>query len=109
MFGPAFGVIRHWFLKRSGLALGVASTGSSLGGTVFAIVGQNLLPLVGCVSNELSACVMFNDIIFRFKWTVRVFGFIVFVALGIANIVSFNSEYANNNNPCTNFVRDLRL
>ena len=54
MFGPALGVIRHWFLKRSGLALGAASTGSSLGGTVFAVVGQNLLPLVGYVSNGLS-------------------------------------------------------
>lgn len=32
---------------------------------------------------------MFNGIIFRFKWTVRVFGFIVLIALGIANIVSF--------------------
>ena len=36
----------------------------------------------------LSACVVFNDVTFRFKWTVRVFGFILLVALGIGNIVS---------------------
>lgn len=68
LFGPAMGVVRHWFSKRSGLALGVIAVGSAFGGTVFPIVGQNLIPLVG------------------FKWTVRVFGFILLVALGIANI-----------------------
>ncbi|KAL4064203.1 major facilitator superfamily domain-containing protein [Scleroderma yunnanense] len=68
LFGPALGVIRHWFSKRSGLALGFTAAGSSLGGTVFPIIGQNLLPLVG------------------FKWTVRVFGFIILVALGVSNI-----------------------
>ncbi|KIM56189.1 hypothetical protein SCLCIDRAFT_133204 [Scleroderma citrinum Foug A] len=68
LFGPAVGVIRHWFSKRSGLALRVLAVGSSIGGTVFPIVGQNLIPLVG------------------FKWTVRIFGFILLIALGIGNI-----------------------
>ncbi|KIM51715.1 hypothetical protein SCLCIDRAFT_33224 [Scleroderma citrinum Foug A] len=68
LFGPAVGVIHHWFLKRSGLALRVFAVGSSIGGTIFPIVGQNLIPLV------------------RFKWTIRVFGFILLIALGIGNI-----------------------
>ncbi|KAL4076648.1 major facilitator superfamily domain-containing protein [Scleroderma yunnanense] len=68
LIGPALGVICHWFSKRSGFALGFTAVGSSLGGTVFPIVGQNLLPLIG------------------FKWTVRVFGFVIPVALGVSNI-----------------------
>ncbi|KIN99867.1 hypothetical protein M404DRAFT_30126 [Pisolithus tinctorius Marx 270] len=68
-FSPAVTVVSHWFSKKKGLALGITATGSSLGGTLFPIVGQNLIPLVG------------------FKWTVRVFGFMTLVALGIANFV----------------------
>ena len=36
----------------------------------------------------LSMCVVFNDVTFKFKWTVRVFRFILLIALGIGNIVS---------------------
>lgn len=68
-FSPAVTVVSHWFSKKKGLALGITATGSSLGGTLFPIVGQNLIPLVG------------------FKWTVRVFGFMTLAALGIANFV----------------------
>ncbi|KAI5987999.1 MFS general substrate transporter [Pisolithus marmoratus] len=51
-----------------GMALGVVSIGSSLGGTLFPIAAQNLIPRVG------------------FKWTIRVCGFMILVALGIANL-----------------------
>ena len=54
------GVIRHWFSKKCGLALGATTTGSSLGGMIFSTVGQNLLPRVGHVSRGLSICVMFT-------------------------------------------------
>ncbi|KAI6162593.1 MFS general substrate transporter [Pisolithus thermaeus] len=68
IYAQAIGVVSHWFLNKKGMALGFVSIGSSLGGILFPIAGQNLIPLVG------------------FKWTVRVFGFMVLVALGISNL-----------------------
>ncbi|KIJ59717.1 hypothetical protein HYDPIDRAFT_177749 [Hydnomerulius pinastri MD-312] len=68
IFGPALGIVSHWFSKRRGLALGVTAIGSSMGGTVFPVAAQNLIPLVG------------------FKWTLRIFGFILLLTLGIANL-----------------------
>lgn len=88
MYGPAVGVVRHWFSKRSGLVLGILAAGSSFGGIVFPVVGKNLLPHVGCVLDAAFVRVVFDDITFRFKWTVRVSGFIMLVAVGVANIVS---------------------
>ncbi|KAI6156993.1 MFS general substrate transporter [Pisolithus tinctorius] len=64
----ALSVVSHWFCKKKGMALGIVSIGTSLGGTMFPIAGQNLIPVVG------------------FKWTVRVFGFMMLVALGIASL-----------------------
>ncbi|KAI6097980.1 MFS general substrate transporter [Pisolithus croceorrhizus] len=68
IYAQAMSVVPHWFSKKKGTALGIVSIGSSLGGILFPTAGQNLLPLVG------------------FKWTVRVFGFMMLVALGIANL-----------------------
>ncbi|KAI5997685.1 MFS general substrate transporter [Pisolithus orientalis] len=68
IYAPAVSVVSHWFSKKKGMALGIVSIGSSLGGILFPITGQNLLPLVG------------------FKWTVRTFGLMMLVALGIANL-----------------------
>jgi len=67
-FGPALAIVSHWFSKRRGLALGFTAVGSSVGGTVFPIVAQNLIPQVG------------------FKWTMRVFGFMLILILGVANL-----------------------
>src|ERR1700747_2938408 len=33
IFGPAMGVISHWFKKHRGIALGLTASGSSIGGT----------------------------------------------------------------------------
>ncbi|KAF8452485.1 MFS general substrate transporter [Boletus edulis BED1] len=68
LFGPALGIVSHWFSKRRGLALGVTAIGSSVGGTVFPIAAQKLIPEVG------------------FKWTMRIFGFILILLLGVANL-----------------------
>ncbi|KAI6124764.1 major facilitator superfamily domain-containing protein, partial [Pisolithus croceorrhizus] len=68
IYAQAISVVPHWFSKKKGTALGIVSIGSSLGGILFPTAGQNLIPLVG------------------FKWTVRVFGFMMLVALGIANL-----------------------
>ncbi|KIJ09651.1 hypothetical protein PAXINDRAFT_138798 [Paxillus involutus ATCC 200175] len=68
LFGPALGIVSHWFSKRRGLALGITAIGSSVGGTVFPVAAQNLLPQVG------------------FKWTMRIFGFVLLLLLGVANL-----------------------
>ncbi|KAG8218036.1 major facilitator superfamily domain-containing protein, partial [Butyriboletus roseoflavus] len=69
LFGPALGIVSHWFSKRRGLALGINAIGSSVGGTVFPIAAQILIPEVG------------------FKWTMRIFGFILILLLGVANLL----------------------
>lgn len=68
IYAQSVSVISHWFAKKKGTVLGIVSIGTSLGGTLFPIAGQKLLPHVG------------------FKWTVRVFGFMMLFALGIANL-----------------------
>ncbi|KAL0065432.1 hypothetical protein AAF712_007496 [Marasmius tenuissimus] len=47
VFGPSMGVIGHWFKKRRGLALGITSIGSSIGGTVLPIAARRLIDQVG--------------------------------------------------------------
>jgi MCP family monocarboxylic acid transporter-like MFS transporter 10 len=70
IFGPAISVTSHWFKKKRGLALGVMAVGSSIGGTVFPIAFNRLLPLVG------------------FKWTMRILAFILLAVLMVPNLVS---------------------
>ncbi|KAI6035994.1 MFS general substrate transporter [Pisolithus microcarpus] len=60
IYGQAISVVSHWFSKKKGMALGVVSIGSSLGGVLFPIAGQNLIPLVGCVFT-LSVSGIFYD------------------------------------------------
>ncbi|KAG1782395.1 MFS general substrate transporter [Suillus placidus] len=67
--GPALVIISHWFSRKRGLAMSLAAIGASIGSTVFPAAAQNLIPLIG------------------FKWTMRVFGFILLAALGMANIL----------------------
>ncbi|KAI6124769.1 MFS general substrate transporter [Pisolithus croceorrhizus] len=69
IYAQAISVLSHWFSKKKGIVLGIVSIGTSLGGTLFPITGQKLIPHVG------------------FQWTVRAFGFMVLFALGIANLV----------------------
>ncbi|KAG2106782.1 MFS general substrate transporter [Suillus discolor] len=69
LFGPAVVIVSHWFSKRRGLALSLTTVGTALGSIVFPVTAQNLIPLIG------------------FKWTVRVFGFILMATLGTANVL----------------------
>ncbi|KAI5988001.1 MFS general substrate transporter [Pisolithus marmoratus] len=62
IFSPAISLVSHWFSKKKVVALGITAAGSSLGGTLFGLME-----------------------ILRFKWTVRVFGFMTLVTLGITN------------------------
>ncbi|KAF9519672.1 hypothetical protein BS47DRAFT_1358009 [Hydnum rufescens UP504] len=68
LWGPAMPVVSHYFYKRRGLAYGIATIGSSAGGTVLPIAVRRLLPVVG------------------FRWTMRIMAFLFVATLGIANI-----------------------
>ncbi|KAI0913902.1 major facilitator superfamily domain-containing protein [Ustulina deusta] len=62
VFNGSVNAVSTWFLKRRGLALGVASTGSGVGGVILPILFDRLVERYG------------------FPWTVRIMGFL---ALGI--------------------------
>ena len=68
VFTPSVALVATYFGDRRGLAVGLATTGNSVGGVVYPIVVRQLLPMVG------------------FAWTVRVLGFInmTFFALALA-------------------------
>ncbi|KAI0050386.1 MFS general substrate transporter [Auriscalpium vulgare] len=68
IYGPATAVVAHWFARRRSTALGIATTGSSIGGTVFPIMFRNLVVSVG------------------FKWSMRIFGLLLVLTLGVANL-----------------------
>ncbi|CAO1617820.1 unnamed protein product [Sympodiomycopsis kandeliae] len=69
MFSMATSVPAHWFYRRRGIAFGVATAGSSIGGVVCPIWIQRLIPLIG------------------FPWTMRVVGFSALLLLVYAWIV----------------------
>ncbi|KAI1848667.1 hypothetical protein JX266_005526 [Neoarthrinium moseri] len=56
---PAYGVIAHYFKERRGLATGIAATAGSVGGIIFPLLLQGLLPKLG------------------FAWTTRIIGLIL--------------------------------
>lgn len=61
---PAYGAIAHFFDARRGFATGIAATAGGIGGIVFPILLQRLLPELG------------------FGWTTRILGFII-LGLGV--------------------------
>ncbi|KAK0490622.1 major facilitator superfamily domain-containing protein [Armillaria novae-zelandiae] len=68
VFGPSVGIVGHWFRRRRGIAIGLMSTGASVGGTIFPIITRELIDAVG------------------FPWTMRIIGCILILSLGIANL-----------------------
>lgn len=58
LFVPSIAVCPQWFSKRLGLAVGIAVSGAALGGVIYPIVLNKLIPQVG------------------FPWAVRTVGFI---------------------------------
>ncbi|KAK4109807.1 monocarboxylate permease-like protein, mch4 [Canariomyces notabilis] len=70
LFVPTVSLIPTWFSTRMGLAVGIASSGSSLGGVIYPIVLSRLITQVG------------------FPWAVRAIGFIA-LATFILPIVAF--------------------
>lgn len=66
---PALASIGHFFLVRRGTATGVAMTSGSVGGVIFPLMLQKLIPEVG------------------FAWATRILGFILIALLVIANLL----------------------
>lgn len=65
---PAYGTIAHFFNVRRGFATGIASTAGGVGGIVFPIMLQKLLPRLG------------------FAWSTRILGFILLAVAVPANL-----------------------
>ncbi|KAH7341378.1 MFS general substrate transporter [Rhizoctonia solani] len=70
LFGPMIAVIAHWFKARRGVAIGIAASGSSVGGTIIPIVARQLIPMIG------------------FKWAIRVISFILMAVVVVAIVTS---------------------
>ncbi|RSL48628.1 hypothetical protein CEP54_012834 [Fusarium duplospermum] len=66
---PAYAVIGHWFDKRRGFAVGVASTAGGIGGIIFPLVFQATLPSIG------------------FAWSMRMLGFILLLLAVPSNLL----------------------
>jgi MFS family permease len=68
LFVPSIAILSTYFSTRIGLAIGIAASGSSLGGVIYPIVFQQLLPKLG------------------FSWTTRVLGLILGVTMLVPNV-----------------------
>ncbi|KAJ9144306.1 MFS general substrate transporter [Coniochaeta hoffmannii] len=68
VFLSAISAVTGWFHRRRGLAFGVLSTGSSLGGVVFPIMLSRLIDKVG------------------YGWAMRTSAFLIFALLTVANL-----------------------
>jgi MFS family permease len=68
-FCPVVGLMSTYFLKKRGVALGIATTGNSVGGIIYPVIVRQLLGKIG------------------FGWTVRVLGFLNLVTL--AFVIAF--------------------
>ena len=60
------GCVAHWFMKRRGLASGIAFIGGGFGGILFPLMIQSLLPQVG------------------WGWSIRILGFVLLVLCAIS-------------------------
>ncbi|RMZ85800.1 hypothetical protein DV737_g383, partial [Chaetothyriales sp. CBS 132003] len=68
IFYPAMSAVVTWFFKKRAFALGVAASGSGLGGVIFPIMVQKLIPEVG------------------FGWSMRICAFLILGLMIVANI-----------------------
>ncbi|KNG49712.1 MFS general substrate transporter [Stemphylium lycopersici] len=67
LFIPSIAILSTYFSTHIGLAIGLAASGSSLGGVIYPIVFHKLLPQIG------------------FAWSTRVLGFIILGTMMIPN------------------------
>ncbi|KAK5130044.1 hypothetical protein LTR08_002518 [Meristemomyces frigidus] len=66
IFAPALSVIGHYFFKKRAMAMSFASTGSPIGGIIYPVILNNLIPSIG------------------FGWAQRICGFISLFLLAVA-------------------------
>ncbi|KAL8748060.1 MAG: hypothetical protein Q9190_000145 [Brigantiaea leucoxantha] len=66
LFTPSIACVAHWFMKRRGLASGIAFIGGGFGGIIFPLMTQSLLPHVG------------------WGWSIRILGFVLLVLCAIS-------------------------
>ena len=69
LFIPSLALLPQYFVKRRAIATGIVTSGSSLGGTIYPLIFQSLLPRVG------------------FPWATRVLGFICFITCSFSLVV----------------------
>ncbi|RMZ75716.1 hypothetical protein DV738_g5336, partial [Chaetothyriales sp. CBS 135597] len=67
VFYPAMSAVVTWFFKKRAFALGLVASGSGLGGVIFPIMVQRLIPEVG------------------FGWTMRICAFLILALMIVAN------------------------
>ncbi|ETI25195.1 hypothetical protein G647_04568 [Cladophialophora carrionii CBS 160.54] len=68
IFYPSMSCVVTYFFRRRSLALGIAATGSSIGGVIFPVMVEKLIPQVG------------------FGWTMRICAFMVLVLMVMGNL-----------------------
>ncbi|RMZ88086.1 hypothetical protein DV736_g4682, partial [Chaetothyriales sp. CBS 134916] len=68
IFYPAMSAVVTWFFKKRAFAMGVTASGSGLGGIIFPIMVQKLIPEVG------------------FGWSMRICAFLILGLMIVANI-----------------------
>ncbi|CAK7204205.1 hypothetical protein SEUCBS139899_006959 [Sporothrix eucalyptigena] len=79
IFQPALSCIPGWFNKRRGIAYGIVSTGSSLGGVIFPIMVSRLIDSIG------------------YGWAMRSCAFLILGLLIIANLTVHSRFHAHPN------------
>ena len=70
VFYPAIACTVSWFYKKRAFALGITAAGSGLGGIIFPLMVQRLVPKVG------------------FGWTMRICAFLILALLVVANLTT---------------------
>jgi MFS family permease len=68
IFYPSMSAVTTWFFRRRALALGITASGSSLGGVIFPIMVERLIPEVG------------------FPWTMRICAFLILGIMILCNL-----------------------
>lgn len=68
IFYPAMSSVGQWFFKNRAAAFGIMASGSSLGGVIYPIMVQKLIPQIG------------------FPWTMRAAAFLILGMMIIANL-----------------------
>ncbi|RYC60917.1 hypothetical protein CHU98_g5291 [Xylaria longipes] len=91
IFHGSVNSVSTWFLKRRGLALGVASSGSGVGGVILPILFDRLVERIG------------------FPWTVRAIGFLI-LGIQIIAILTVRSRLEHKPKPfnLANFSRPFK-